>query len=133
MRIARESTLSAHTSLRFVLSAICVTTILKSSRGKIFVLKIFVLNSAYVCGSLLCVKGNPRVVDLILMKMNTILTFLCSHSNRVCAQRPCWKTKTIEDVCMKIEYISQRKIIVLFWSSNMAVVHTLLIRPSSRS
>ena len=44
---------------------------------------------------------------------------------RVCAWRPCWRTKTIEDVCIKIEYISQRKIIVLFWSPNMAVVHTL--------
>ena len=45
--------------------------------------------------------------------------------NRVCARRPCWRTKTIEDICIKIEYISQRKIIVLFRSSNMAVVHTL--------
>ena len=44
---------------------------------------------------------------------------------RVCARRPCWRTKTIEDVFIKIEYISQRKIIVLFCSSNMAVVHTL--------
>ena len=45
--------------------------------------------------------------------------------NRVCVRQPCWRTKTIEDVCIKIEYISQRKIVVLFWSSNMAVVHTL--------
>ena len=44
---------------------------------------------------------------------------------RVCARRPCWRTKSIEDICIKIEYISQRKIIVLFRSSNMAVVHTL--------
>ena len=46
-------------------------------------------------------------------------------SYRVCAQRPCWRTKTIENICIKIEYISQRKIIVLFRSSNMAVVQTL--------
>ena len=32
------------------------------------------------------------------------------------------------DICIKIEYISQRKIIVLFRSSNMAVVHTLFRR-----
>ena len=49
----------------------------------------------------------------------------CCSLYRLCARRPCWRTKTIEDVCIKIEYISQRKIIVLFWSSNMAVVHTL--------
>ena len=36
-----------------------------------------------------------------------------------------WRTKTIEDICIKIDYISERKIIVLFRSSNMAVVHTL--------
>ena len=46
---------------------------------------------------------------------------------RVCGRRPCWRIKTIEGICIKIEYISQRKIIVLFRSSNMAVVHTLYI------
>ena len=36
--------------------------------------------------------------------------------------------KQSEDICIKIEYISQRKIIVLFRSFNMAVVHTLYYR-----
>ena len=49
--------------------------------------------------------------------------FCLIYLYRVCARRPCWRTKTIEDICIKIEYISQRKIIVLFRSSNMAVVH----------
>ena len=43
----------------------------------------------------------------------------------VCARRPCRRTKTIEDICIKIDYICHRKIIVLFWSSNMAVLQTL--------
>ena len=52
---------------------------------------------------------------------------------RVCARRPYWRTKTIEDICIKIENISQRKIIVLFRSSSMAVVHTLYRRPEFES
>ena len=53
---------------------------------------------------------------------NTIYTY------SVCARRPCWRTKTIEYICIKIEYISKRKIMVLFWSSNMAVVlHILFV------
>ena len=63
--------------------------------------------------------GTPRFSE------QTIGCTADMHFYRVCARRPCWRTKTIEYICIKIEYISQRKIIVLFRSSNMAVVHTL--------
>ena len=57
--------------------------------------------------------------------VSTDIVFSSHSGYRVCARRPCWRNKTIEYICIKIEYISQRKIILLFRSSNMAVVYTL--------
>ena len=44
----------------------------------------------------------------------------------VCSpRRPCWKSQTIKGICRKIKFVYQRKIILLFRSSNMVVVSTL--------
>ena len=47
------------------------------------------------------------------------------NMNRVCSRRPCWRSQTINHICIRIKFISQRKIILLFRSSNMAAVNIL--------
>ena len=44
---------------------------------------------------------------------------------RVCSRRPCWRSQTINHICIKIKFISQRKIILLFRYSNVAAVNIL--------
>ena len=49
----------------------------------------------------------------------------CAAFYRVCSRRPCWRSQTINHICIRIKFISQRKIILLFRSSNMAAVNVL--------
>ena len=46
---------------------------------------------------------------------------------RLCSRWPCWRSQTINHICIRIKFISQRKIILLFHSSNMAAVNILYI------
>ena len=59
--------------------------------------------------------------DYSLEYRHVICNGATNESNRVCARWPCWRTKTMEYICIKIEYIYQRKIIVLFRSSNVCL------------
>ena len=44
---------------------------------------------------------------------------------RVYSQRPCWRSKTIKNICMKIRFNSQRNIVLLCYLSNMAAMNIL--------
>ena len=63
--------------------------------------------------------------DTVQTLVNAFVTSRLEYCNRVCARRPCWRTKTIKDICIKITFIPQRNIILSFRSSNMAAVHIL--------
>ena len=51
---------------------------------------------------------------------------------RVCSRRPYWRSKTIKHICMKMKFISQRNIVLLCYSSNMAAANTLYTTPCRR-
>ena len=46
-------------------------------------------------------------------------------THKLFSLRPCWWSQTIKDICKKKKKISQRKIVLLFRSSNMAALNIL--------
>ena len=42
---------------------------------------------------------------------------------RVCAQRPCWRSKEIKNICLKMKFISQMNIVLLCYSCVMAAMN----------
>ena len=47
-----------------------------------------------------------NVDKTLLLVFQTLPNGSGQNYYRVCARRPCWRTKTIEDICIKVEYIS---------------------------
>ena len=54
------------------------------------------------CRAIVFAHSTYRFAALSLPSPSSLLKL----PNRVCARRPCWRTKTIEDICIKIQYIS---------------------------
>ena len=64
-------------------------------------------------------------------KMKTLEVYRYNWGYRGFAWQPCWMAGTKKFVCMKIDFISQKRGIVLFLPSNMAVVQTLYCHRNS--